>query len=76
MNAQPHDAEELESVLKRTMKALLERVPDGYGRILRAVSEITNDPAIDELAALAYREEQEEAAADRLAHGKPAPGVH
>lgn len=69
---QPHNAQELESALKEIMAVMLESVPDGYGRILRAVSEMTRDPVITQQAVSAYRDEL----AEVLEESPALPGVH
>ncbi len=69
---QAHDVQKLESALKEILAAMLERIPDGYGRILRAVSEVTKDPVITQQAVLAYQDEMSET----LGYSKPLGGVH
>lgn len=68
----PNEAEKLEAALREIMVALLERVPDGYGRILRSVSAVTQDPTITAAAAMAYQDELAEVLEERPA----LPGVH
>lgn len=59
------------SELKNLLIEILETEPDGYGRILRALSEVSKDPTIDELAVRAYRNEEQDMQREQLVRAEP-----
>lgn len=68
----PHDAQELESLLKQTLQAMKERVPDWYGRALKALADVSESEILSAMAARSYQDELAEAVVSL----DPAPGVH
>jgi len=74
MNA--HDTQELDRILRETLQAMKERVPDWYGRALKALEDLSQCEIISEMRAEAYRDERDEVIFDQLAYGKPVPDLH
>lgn len=70
MNA--HDRQELERVLRQTLQAMKERIPDWYGRALAAFADVSQNEHLSELEALAYQEDLRET----LEEVPAVPGVH
>lgn len=68
----PDDAQVLDALLKTTLQAMKERVPDWYGRALKALADVTQNEIVSELARQAYQEEL----AETVQHSPALPGVH
>jgi hypothetical protein len=66
------DANELRRILRQAISQMLLTQQDGYGQILRILSDVSANPEIEELANRAYQDELAEALAD----SKPPSIIH
>lgn len=57
---QANDAQELKTLLIRTLQAMKERVPDWYGQALRALADVSDAAEIRELEKIAYQDQFED----------------
>lgn len=66
------DAEVLDALLKTTLQAMKERVPDWYGRALKALADVSESEILSGMAARSYQDELAEA----IVSVPALPGTH
>jgi len=68
----PVEGNDRRRILRQMMSEMIQNEPDGYGQILRILSDVSQNPEIDELAHRAYADELGEL----LEHAPALGGVH